>query len=473
MVLSEVQPITNVRTVTTFTPLANPSDETEDAQLVLPDSDSYSKESLYAASEMIQELAVSWLNDDVGGEARRYLQEERGLSVDIIAEEGLGFVPDGWRNILTEMSRRGVEPELLVQAGHARRSVGQAKKKFKERYGHWPNSSEELSEFFAEYLLNDPSAYYDYPLFKLEDGRGVAGSYITIPFRVRDDEGKVRVVSWIRRSTRKDIGKGSRYRTPLNTAIFSNADTLLGLAGNEPTETSRPTIILCEGPFDYLALKDALRSLPDSQRRHYLPIALGGVNAKTVGHYGANHEDSLQIARDRAGALAVFEGCRVIEMLDQDKAGIEGAVNIGTLLLPLGCDVRVARVADGWRDTGIEVPEDPDPSLLYLKLGATGMIRALTYGSKRSLVDFVCELLSERLANRPSADIKTRRKFLLLDEVVPVIAALPSGARRAAATRLESVIGVEANTILLAASPEEEIGEQKRHATREDRFLRR
>lgn len=451
----------------------NQPKEKDTIRLDLDDVSTYEKESLYAASELVQEFVVSWLHGDVGEDARRYLYEERGLSPEIVAEEELGFVPSGWRNILNEAARRGVEPELLVQAGHARRSVGQAKKKFKERYGRWPRTTEELSEFFARYLLNDPSAYYDYPLFTLEDGQSVAGSYITIPFRVRDDAGVVRVASWIRRSTRADIGKGGRYRTPLNTDIFSNADTLLGLAGNEPSDELRPTIILCEGPFDYLAVKDALKDLPESQRGHYLPIALGGVNAKLVDYYGVVSEDPLQAARARAGALAVFEGCRVIEMLDQDKAGIEGAINIGTLLSPLGCEVRVARVADGWSDTELEVPEDPDPSRLHQDLGSDGVFRALKYASKRDLVDFVCETLSHRLESSAPEEIRTRQKFLLLDEVVPIVKALSSEARGKAASRLESIIGVEADTILLAASPEEEGERHQGQRIEKSRFLQR
>jgi DNA primase len=56
------------------------------------------------------------LRKSVGAEARTYL-EKRGFNEAAWKRHRMGFAPDGWRNLLDELTRQGATPEELIEAG--------------------------------------------------------------------------------------------------------------------------------------------------------------------------------------------------------------------------------------------------------------------------------------------------------------------------------------------------------------------
>ncbi len=75
---------------------------------------------LKAACKAAQRFFAERLQAPEGAEARRYLQERRGLAPDAWARHGLGHAPDDWRQLLTHLKQAGFTPAEIIAAGLAK-----------------------------------------------------------------------------------------------------------------------------------------------------------------------------------------------------------------------------------------------------------------------------------------------------------------------------------------------------------------
>lgn len=93
------------------------------------------KERIYAACRAAARYYYGQLRSDAGKAARAYLAD-RGLSAQDVKRFGLGFAPQGWQNLLDELSKQGFTQEELIAAGLAqqgKRGQGSAYDTFRGR----------------------------------------------------------------------------------------------------------------------------------------------------------------------------------------------------------------------------------------------------------------------------------------------------------------------------------------------------
>jgi len=76
------------------------------------------REELYEINERAASFYARMLSGPDGGTARRYLAG-RGMDGPVAAEFGLGWAPEGWRNLLDHLTRVKISPEKAARAGLA------------------------------------------------------------------------------------------------------------------------------------------------------------------------------------------------------------------------------------------------------------------------------------------------------------------------------------------------------------------
>ena len=138
-----------------------------------------------------------------GGQAAREYAAKRGLSPACLTRFGIGYAPDGWRNLLEAMKAKGYEEQELLDAGLIVRKEqkGNAYDKFRNRL-----------------------------MFPIID---VRGNVIAFGGRV--------------------MGEGEpKYLNSPETEIFSKRRNLFAL--NVAKKTKRGYLILCEGYMDAITL---------------------------------------------------------------------------------------------------------------------------------------------------------------------------------------------------------------------------
>jgi len=79
------------------------------------------------------EYFVRALQSPAGEGARAYLQK-RGISAEAIRTFRIGLAPDGWRNLLDFLYKKGIQPKLIEQAGLAIPRVGEGDKGHYDRF---------------------------------------------------------------------------------------------------------------------------------------------------------------------------------------------------------------------------------------------------------------------------------------------------------------------------------------------------
>ncbi len=139
------------------------------AGIALPERSGSSREEVEAADELYRanDLAQKYfhhllLNDDVGTNARTYLQARR-LTDETIARFGLGYAPPEWDALLKVAGRRDLSPQTLERAGLALpRSTGSGHyDRFRDRVA-FPiaNLSDRTIAFGARTLQPDQEPKY-------------------------------------------------------------------------------------------------------------------------------------------------------------------------------------------------------------------------------------------------------------------------------------------------------------------------
>jgi DNA primase len=86
-------------------------------------SQDFAQEELSSRIRSALETAQSYYQDrlEESRTVRDYLRQ-RGINDDFAKEAGLGFVPDGWENIVSTLRKRNFSPELIEQTGLAVRN---------------------------------------------------------------------------------------------------------------------------------------------------------------------------------------------------------------------------------------------------------------------------------------------------------------------------------------------------------------
>lgn len=411
-----------------------------------------SREEIYDLNDRVQSLFVSGMDEQEGHEAWEHLLEERGLSEEGVRREGIGYVPDRADVVRDFAVAEGVSLETMADAGLLYRGSHRARKAFRRQNGRYPETDEELTEFFRRECLEDPSYYMDYPFCHTASGEFKAGRWMTLPIRDLDDQGQVRIAGFQFRSMRpsEEIGKRGRYMSPLNSPTVSWSEILIGLAEDRERIEGSGRAIFCEGKFDQLAIKDALRRSGVPEDRMPGVVALGGAKIRGV-------EDD-----EKGGVLSRLNARHVFLFMDGDRAGVEAAMNIGPALWHLGSVVSVVRVEDGIvtdRDPG-EAPDEvlpKDPGDLLRSQGPQGVVRAIKEGRTRGIATFASQEMEARLGQDPLSG-QLRRRLEALDHMVPVLRALSDDVRDKAIERASRSIGLDPAIISIAVTPEADSG---------------
>lgn len=393
-------------------------------QLTIRSRDSLPLDILFQAVEEAQRFYQAGLESTDGEAARRHLAEERRLPRDLVEAEGFGYVGAGWASLVNHLANKGTSLEAAAEAGLVLRSIGRVRKAFVASEGREPASSDELTRFFYERCADQREFYYDYPRCYMADGSRESGFWLTIPIRVRDPEGKIRVAGFQYRTMRPvdQVVKQGRYMSPLRSSRLLNwSELILGLAEQEEAMRRSGEVVICEGKFDQAAVLAAVSTLPPEKRPGV--VALAGVSIR--GATGETPEERAGIFRQLAAGKATF-------FLDTDETGIDAVLAAGPLLEALGTRVTVAQIEEG----GIK-----DPGELYAQRGAAGVLRTLEAARRRGLATHALELL-EREMEGDDRSGQTWRRLAAIDRLLPILKALPDGVRGRALARCAERTGI-------------------------------
>jgi hypothetical protein len=443
----------------------------EAPRLALPPS--ATRAEIYEVNRRVQGLFRRGIEKDSAAEARRHLAEDRGLPDDLVQSEGLGYCGEGKTTLVSWARREGLSLEALVDAGLLKRSHYLARQAYREKHGREAEGSEQLSEFFLAECRERDAFYYNFPALETPEGKFKYGCWLTIPLRVRDEQGQMQIAGFQFRSMRptSEIGKGGRYRSPQRayaadgTQVIDWQQTLIGLAEQAEQVRTSGRAVLCEGKFDQLAVLLAVSHWPEQERPGVL--ALAGVSSR-----GAAGES----AQEQAGVLAVLQqmGCRHATLwLDEDESGTrailgqapalrrpeyQGTLGVGPRIAALGIHVSVARMADAALAEGRAVK---DPGELLVAGGAAAIERVLRGAASRGLISFAAERLEVEMAGA-AAGGQLFQRLRLLDRLLPTLGCMPEAVRDAAVRRVAEATGVPAPAVREALAPRVRAGQSQR-----------
>jgi hypothetical protein len=423
-----------------------------DRQLELPVG--HPLEAIYDLNDRLHAYFAAELATPAGAGARDHLESVRGLPSWMIQEAALGYVRPA-KGLIIEWARaHGVLLELCAEAGVVKRSARYAARMYERQHGAPPPSDRALSEYFAASLANKPEAYSDFPILVKEPEPGqdagrpeyCYGDWITIPIRVEDAAGCPRIGGFQFRSMRADIDKNDRYRSPLNTTAMTWNRTLIGLAEERAVLAQSRQAVLCEGRFDQLSARAALRDQAAATRPAV--FALGGINVRGVG------QEAGATPRERAGVLGLIDAEEVFLLLDSDVRGTEAILKVGPVLRVLGAQVYIVRLADVWDDAATGRPAPKDASELYALPGGAALLAAAIAASRaRPLASYAAGCLETTLSALPHAG-QVWHRLRALDDLVPILGALPGAERTACVARVADALSFPTEVVDLAVAQE-------------------
>jgi DNA primase len=226
---------------------------------------------LYQAVELAQAFFAGNLKNS---KAYDYLKQ-RGVGDEVIKELKIGFAPAGWDNLLQEILRRKLSPEIFEKAGLLVKSDKQA--------GYYDK--------FRNRLM--------FPIFNL------SGRVIGFGGRTLNEE------------------EGPKYLNSPETAIYHKGSILYGLNISKNNIRQAGKAIVCEGYFDYVSLHQAgIQNIVAVSGTGFTPN-----QANLLARFG--NEVVLLYDADSAGMKATF---RAVEILY--NAGLEPLI----VRLPEGSD---------------------------------------------------------------------------------------------------------------------------------------
>lgn len=409
--------------------------EKRTVRLAVPDR--YSKDALLEVTDLVQRLFLANFQDRSARIARDHLVNVRKLPEWLIEEEGFGYLGGGARTVVTYLVKQGIDLEAAAEAGVVSRSAYAVRQSFELAHNASPANDAELLDFFLSHCAGRPEFYVDYPPCLLADGRRRFGHWLTIPIRLKTESGNLGIAGFQYRSMRpanQISPKQGRYMSPRNSPLLRWSDTLIGLAEESETLEQSKYVVICEGKFDQVAVRAAVRSLPEDQRPAV--VALGGVQAR-----GWSYSDD---PRERAGVLAHIATERATFFLDWDRAGIDAVFRLGPLLSSLGTHVSVASIADVG-DVAL-ASNAKDPSELYALGGPESILRVLKAARLRGLATFAVNCIEREGLDAPhSGQLWHRLKHL--DRLLPILHALPSSVRPRAIYRVAQTLALPTSVI--------------------------
>jgi DNA primase len=206
----------------------------------------------------IAQMAFSrWLTAPEGERARAYLAE-RGVDAPMIERFSIGFAPPGWDGLLTEMTRHGISPDLLVRAGLvAERDSGGYYDRFRDRL-----------------------------IFPIANERGECVAFAG------------RILS----------GDGPKYLNSPETPLYNKSTLLYGMHLAKPGITAVDGVLLVEGYMDVLRCHQA----GFTQAVASSGTALTQPQAKLLLKHTASKRVWLAFDADRAGQEALERGKQVL-----------------------------------------------------------------------------------------------------------------------------------------------------------------
>jgi DNA primase len=163
------------------------------------------KDQLVRANTIAAEYFTEVLMRSPGGEGARKYLKERGIHADVCRTFGMGFAPEGWRNLAGKLKEEGVAPGMAVQAG---------------------------------LLVEGTGGKEDYDRFRNR-----------IVFPIRDIAG--RVLGFGGRVMGDDMPK---YINTSETPVYRKGDSLFGMDVAASAIREEGYIILVEGYMDVIAL---------------------------------------------------------------------------------------------------------------------------------------------------------------------------------------------------------------------------
>ncbi len=207
----------------------------------------------------IQKTAARWFYDFLGGEAGRRCAEylgTRAVKPQTARRFGLGYAPDGWDRLLTEMTARGMTPDELTAAGLVSRGSGG-----------------KLYDAFRDRLM--------FPIFDLQGN--------VIAFSGRALSGSVQ----------------AKYKNSSESPLYQKRSVLYG--AHLARKSGKPYWILCEGNADVVSLHQA----GFSNAVATCGTALTDTQARLI----ARHVNELVIVydADAAGQAATQKAVAVLE----------------------------------------------------------------------------------------------------------------------------------------------------------------
>lgn len=245
---------------------------------VLDEAQSYFQSRLWTTSE--------------GEVARKYL-ETRALSVEFSQEIGIGWAPSGWSSLCDHLQNKGYPPRLILEAGLAKRR---------------------------------------------ERGDGIYDAFrarLMIP--IRDERSRV-----IAFGGRILEGDGPKYINSPETALYHKSSVLYGLDMARKAIGKKDRVLLVEGYFDVLSLRQA--GFEEA-------VATCGTSLTQ-----AHIQKIRRLART------------VIVLLDADEAGARAAERTLPMFIEAGIEA--------WR---LQLPDAKDPDELVREGGPEALESALTH----------------------------------------------------------------------------------------------
>jgi DNA primase len=262
-----------------------------------------------------------------GEQARTYLTD-RGLTEETSRAARLGWAPAGWSRLLDALHREGYDPALVAEAGLSRpRQHGEG--------------------------------FYD-----------TLRERVVVP--IRDERGRV-----IAFGARLLEGEGPKYLNTPETRLYQKGRVLYGLEIARAAAPQRGQLIVVEGYFDVLSLRQA--GFPEA-------VATCGT-ALTADHL----ERLRRLSRD------------VVVVMDADEAGLRAAERT----LPLF----VASGVQPWR---LELTDAKDPDELVRKVGPEAFARALA--GRQPLFEWVLQRKLDAFGT------STLSRDRVLEDVLPMLA---------------------------------------------------
>lgn len=338
------------------------------------------------AAEFYQDVLCS----KAGAGAREYLLA-RGITKDSVETFGMGYAPDGWRNLFNHLTKRGVRSELIVSAGLAKPTSG--------RDGYY--------DVFRSRVL--------FPIYSPNGA--------VIGFGGRILEGK---------SGSDGASSAPKYLNSPDTPVFSKSRTLYGLHQSREVIRSSRTTLVVEGYFDVIALHQyGICNVVAS-----MGTALTADHVRLLRREGLCEKIFLCFDPDAAGEGAARRGGTIL-LGDYQQAGLPENWQTGEEF------TKLLGTADGTRGMGrmglkvLALPPGEDADSYVRVHGEKGFNDLL--GSAENLIDY----LLDRVLSSCPLEAPIERRIQALEEASSFLSGQREAVRREYIRRISQRLKID------------------------------